>query len=169
MFRNVRKHIFSKCSTDSFFPHFSKLEEVVLQPPPVPQQFPLTIHFNKLYLLFCSCLSSYSFVCTSSYWNESFHFSYMWTSDAVCLLTHSLWILWLEMGFRFPMFAQANFLLSSVRSSKDESSLWEAAKNNHTGKTAVRTYGVQKLYVYVLDGGGCCLWQCTIMQLITWN
>lgn len=43
------------------------------------------------------------------------------------LLTHSLWILWQEMSFRSPMLAQPNFLLSSVRSSKDESSQWEAA------------------------------------------
>lgn len=51
------------------------------------------------------------------------------------------------------MFVQANFLLSSVRSSKDESSLWEAAKQH--GDNAARAYG--DIYLY----------QCTIMQLIT--
>ncbi|TNN72232.1 hypothetical protein EYF80_017516 [Liparis tanakae] len=39
----------------------------------------------------------------------------VFTFPAGRLLTYSLWILWLETSVRFPILAQANFLLSSTK------------------------------------------------------
>lgn len=46
------------------------------------------------------------------------------------------------------MFAQANFLLSSVRSSKDESSPWEAAKQHRDPAYMLTCYGYEKHFIY---------------------
>ena len=47
-----------------------------------------------------------------------------------CVWTHSLCILWVESTLSCSMFPQASFLLSSVRSSNEVSSLEQAGKTN---------------------------------------
>lgn len=55
-----------------------------------------------------------------------------WTKRQKAVPTHSLWILWLDWRVSLLMLLQASFLLSSVRSSKEESSLGDTEWNTYT-------------------------------------
>lgn len=88
-----RKLFFFRLVYRCFFP--SELEEEARQQPPVHGCSPSTkvfkIHFNKLRFSFLQLHPAFasSFTCTSSFLNQSFHSSYIWTCDAIILV---LWL-----------------------------------------------------------------------------
>lgn len=148
--------------------NISKEREVVVQQPPVLSSVP-TIHFNQSLFSELSCLPPSSFACTSSYLNQSFHFSLRLEKAIMSELYHycsqlhdSSRTLYGSCGWRevsdFPCLPRP--ASCSPRSGPQRTSPRSERLQNNRGITAVHVW-----HPDVLDGHGCnSLWHITFIH-----